>query len=189
MYAPDFDTSVMVSSRLTQTLCGVSRPNHFNGVATIVAKLGILFRPHRAYFGHKDYQQTLVVKRMATDLNLGCEIVVVPTVREADGLAKSSRNAYLSEEERRSAPAIYQALKLAEGMLQVGERNPKELLEAVRKRLRAEPKLEIEYIATRNADTLEELNILSGRVLVAVAVKLGQTRLIDNIVADVPTGS
>lgn len=189
MYPPGFDTTVTVSSKLTQVLCGASRPNHFQGVATVVAKLGSIFRPHLAFFGHKDYQQTLVVKRLAADLNLGCEIVVVPTVREADGLAKSSRNAYLSEAERRSAPAIYQALKLAEGMLQVGERNPKELVEAVRKRLRAEPNLDIEYISARNAETLDELNILAGRVLVAVAVRLGQTRLIDNIVVDVPTGS
>lgn len=189
MYPAGFDTTVAVCPRLTGTMCGQSRPGHFNGVATVVAKLLILIRPHQAFFGHKDYQQTLVVKRLAADLNTGTEIVVVPTVREADGLAKSSRNAYLSDEERRAAPAIYQALKLAEGMLQVGERNPKEVAEAVRKRLRAEPKMEVEYVCTKNADTLEDLNILSGRVLVAVAVRLGDTRLIDNVVVDVPTGS
>jgi pantoate--beta-alanine ligase len=189
MYPPGFETQVAVSPKLTQGLCGASRPQHFAGVATLVAKLLILIRPHQAFFGHKDYQQSLVVKRLAADLNTGAEIVVVPTVREADGLARSSRNAYLTEEERRSAPAIYQALKLAEGMLQVGERNPKEVVEAVRKRLRAEPKIEVEYICTKNADTLEDLNILSGRVLVAVAVRLGTTRLIDNAVVDVPTGS
>jgi len=189
MYPAGFDTTVVVNPKLTGTLCGQSRPGHFHGVATVVAKLFIFIRPHQAFFGHKDYQQTQVVKRMATDLNTGVEIIVVPTVREADGLAKSSRNTYLSEEERRMAPAVYQALKLAEVMLQVGERNPKEIVEAVRKRLRAEPKLDVEYVCTKNADTLEDLNILSGRVLVAVAVKIGVTRLIDNIVVDVPTGS
>lgn len=189
MYPAGFDTKVMVGERLTQTLCGVLRPNHFTGVATIVAKLLILVRPHRAYFGQKDYQQCLVVKRLAEDLNIGTEIVAVPTVREADGLAKSSRNSYLSELERRVAPAIYQALKLAEGMLQVGERNPKDVLEAVRKRLKAEGQIEIDYIALKNADTLEDLNILAGRVLVAVAARIGKTRLIDNILVDVPGSS
>lgn len=189
MYPPGFDTAVTVTSRLTQPLCGASRPGHFQGVATVVAKLFSIVRPHQAFFGQKDHQQSLVVRRLAADLNTGVEVVVLPTVREADGLARSTRNAYLSEEERRSAPAIYQALKLAEGMLQVGERNPKEVQEAVRKRLRAEPKLEIEYLATKNAETLEDLNILAGCVLVAVAVRLGATRLIDNIVVDVPTGS
>jgi len=189
MYPAGFDTAVVVNPKLTQALCGAARPGHFNGVSTVVAKLFNLIRPHQAFFGHKDYQQTLVVKRLAADLNTGVEVVVVPTVREQDGLAKSSRNAFLSEEERRMAPAIYQALKLAEGMLQVGERNPKELVEAVRKRLRIEPKIEADYICAKNAETLEDLSILSGRVLVAVAVRLGGTRLIDNIVVDVPTGS
>jgi pantoate--beta-alanine ligase len=189
MYPAGFDTSVTVGPALTQTMCGLSRPNHFQGVATVVMKLLNLMRPQQAFFGQKDYQQTLVVKRIAADLNTGCDIVVLPTVREADGLAKSSRNAYLSEEERRLAPSVYQALKLADGILQVGERNPKELLDAVRKRLKTESKIEIEYVAAKNAETLEDLLILSGRVLVAVAVKLGSTRLIDNIVVDVPTGS
>jgi pantoate--beta-alanine ligase len=189
MYPAGFDTSVLVNPKLAQTLEGQSRPTHFQGVATVVAKLCNCVRPHQAYFGQKDHQQTLVVKRLAADLNTGVEIVVLPTVREADGLARSSRNAYLSEAERRSAPAIYQALKLAEGMLQVGERNPKDVVEAVRKRLRAEPGLEVEYVAAKNSETLEDLNILAGSVLVAVAVRLGSTRLIDNIVADVPTGS
>jgi pantoate--beta-alanine ligase len=189
MFPAGFDTRVTVGEKLTQALCGASRPGHFTGVSTIVTKLLILVRAHRAYFGQKDYQQTLIVRRLAEDLNIGTEIVVLPTVREADGLAKSSRNAYLSEEERRTAPAIYQALKLAEGMLQVGERNPKDVLEAIRKRLRSESGIEIEYLCIKNADTLEDLNVLTGRVVVAVAVRLGKTRLIDNIVVDVPAGS
>lgn len=189
IYPEGFDTRVMPPDWLTQPLCGQSRPGHFAGVATVVAKLANLTRPHRAFFGQKDYQQWLVIKRVAADLNLGCELVLLPTVREADGLAKSSRNAYLNKEERQTAPALYQALKLAEGMLQVGERNPKEILEAVRKRLRNEALIDVEYIAIKNADTLEDLNILSGRVLVALAVRLGKTRLIDNILVDLASGS
>lgn len=189
MYPEGFDTRVMVSDRLTKTLCGLSRPNHFSGVATIVAKLLILVHPQRAYFGQKDFQQTLIVKQLARDLNLGCSIEVLPTVREADGLARSSRNGYLSEEERRAAPMVCQALKLAESMLQVGERNPRDLIEAVKKRLHSDPLIEIEYVAVKNAHTLEDLNVLTGRVLAAVAVRLGRTRLIDNIIVEVPSGS
>ncbi|MCK5219757.1 pantoate--beta-alanine ligase, partial [bacterium] len=189
MYPEGFDTRVRVSDRLTETLCGLSRPNHFSGVAVIVAKLLILVHPHKAYFGQKDFQQTLIVQQLARDLNLDCEIEVQPTVREADGLAKSSRNGYLSEEERRAAPIVYQALKLAEGILQVGERNPRDMIEAVNKRLRSESLIEIEYVAVKNANTLEDLNVLTGRVLTAVAVRLGRTRLIDNIIVEVPSGS
>ena len=189
MYPAGFDTRVMVSDQLTKTLCGLSRPDHFSGVATIVAKLLILVHPHRAYFGQKDFQQTLIVRQLARDLNLGCSIEVLPTVREANGLARSSRNGYFSEEERRAAPIVYQALKLAEGMLQVGERNPRDLIEAVNKRLRSESLIEIEYVAVKNAQTLEDLNVLTGRVLAAIAVRLGRTRLIDNIIVEVPSGS
>lgn len=189
MYPGGFDTRVMPADKLAQPLCGQSRPGHFIGVATVVAKLMNLTRPHRAFFGQKDYQQWLVIKRVTEDLNLGCELTLMPTVREADGLAKSSRNANLNKEERAAAPALHQALKLAEGMLLVGERNPKEILEAVRKRLRSEPLIDLDYIAVKNADTLEDLNILTGRVLVALAVRLGKTRLIDNILVDLASGS
>ncbi len=189
LYPEGFDTRVVVGDRLTQTLCGLSRPTHFIGVATVVTKLISLTRPHQVYFGQKDFQQTLVARRLVADLNLGCEVMVLPTVRETDGLAKSTRNVYLSQEERLAAPGIYQALKLAEGMLQVGERNPQDLIEAVRKRLRNETAIEIEYIAAKNAETLEDLNILTGNVLVAVAVRLGRVRLIDNVVVSVPAGS
>ncbi|MBN1595002.1 pantoate--beta-alanine ligase [candidate division FCPU426 bacterium] len=189
MYPAGFDTRVVVNEKYTKPLCGESRPQLFVGVATVVAKLLALTRPQRAFFGQKDYQQCLVVTRLAADLNTGCEIVMLPVVRETDGLAKSSRNVYLNEDERRAAPAIYQALKLAEGMLQVGERNPQALLEAVRKRLRSESLIQIEYVSAKNADTLEDLNILAGRVLVAIAVRLGKARLIDNSIVAVPTGS
>ncbi|MCD4814552.1 pantoate--beta-alanine ligase [bacterium] len=189
MYPDAFNTQVLVGENLTRLLCGESRPRHFSGVTTVVAKLLTLVRPHITFFGQKDFQQTLIIQRMVADLTMGSGIVMLPTVRETDGLAKSSRNQYLTEEERRAAPAVYQALKLAEGMLQVGERNPKDLLDAVRKRLQSEPLMEIDYIAAKNADTLEDLNILAGPILVAVAVVLGKTRLIDNILMDVPSGS
>lgn len=189
LYPEGFATQVVVSDRLTQTMCGLIRPGHFTGVATIVTKLLNCVKAHVAFFGQKDYQQTIIVKRLSEDLNTGTQIIVCPTVRESDGLAKSSRNSYLSDDERRAAPAVYQALKLAEGMLQVGERNPESLKEAVKKRLKSEPNMEIEYIEAKNAETLEDLNILSGKVLVAVAVKLGKARLIDNIVTEVASGS
>lgn len=189
MYPPGFGVDISVDESLTQTLCGLSRPDHFNGVATVVTKLLNITKAHRAYFGQKDYQQSIVIKRLASDLNSGTDIVVCPTVREQDGLAKSSRNAYLSESERLAAPTIYQALKLAEGMLQVGERNPQDLIDAVRKCLNNEPLFEVEYIAAKNAETLEDLKILDGNILVAVAVKLGQARLIDNVVIEVGAGS
>jgi pantoate--beta-alanine ligase len=189
MYPEGFATQVKGGAQYTQTMCGESRPDHFDGVTTVVAKLLGITRPHKAFFGQKDFQQALIVQRMVVDLNLGCEVEVLPTVRESDGLAKSSRNSYLSEEERRAAPALYQALKLAEGMLQVGERNPQDMLNAVTKRLRTESLIEIEYVTAKNANTLEDVNILAGRVLVAIAVQLGKARLIDNIVVDVPSGS
>jgi len=189
IYPEDFNTKVIVDEKLTNTLCGINRPEHFAGVSTMVTKLLILVRPQVVYFGQKDYQQVLVIRRIIKDLNLGCKLEMLPTSRETDGLAKSSRNTYLSSEERQAAANIYKALKLAESMLQVGERNPKEVIEAVRKTLRVESSIEIEYIATKNAETLEDLNVLAGKVLVALAVKLGKARLIDNIIVEVPSGS
>jgi len=189
MYPEKFGTKVMVPEKLTQTLCGLSRPGHFTGVATVVTKLLSIVCPDHAYFGQKDYQQYLVIQQLNQDLNLGATIHLCPIIRENDGLAKSSRNTYLSAAERRAAPAVYQALKLAEGMLQVGERNPEALKAAITKRLNNEESIEIEYIAAKNAETLEDLNILAGKVLVAIAVKLGKTRLIDNTVVEVAPGS
>lgn len=189
MYPPAFTTKVALPEALCRPLCGQSRPGHFEGVATVVTKLFNLVRPHQAYFGQKDYQQFKIVQRVNEDLNCGVQLNLLPTVRETDGLAKSSRNAYLSSSERLAAPALYRALKLADGMLQVGERNPAALIEAITKNLSSEPCIEIEYIAAKDASTLEDLNILTGKVLVAIAVKIGQTRLIDNIVVEVDSGS
>ena len=162
--------------------CG---PATFAGVATVVAKLFSIVRPDRAYFGQKDGQQTLVVRQLARDLDLGLEIVVVPTVREADGLALSSRNAYLTPEQRRAAPIIYQGLCRAREAWEGGMVEAERLQEEVRRVLGGEPLLDaVDYVSVADATSLEELDRVTGRALVLVAARLGQTRLIDNIVLE-----
>ncbi|MFN3974269.1 MAG: pantoate--beta-alanine ligase [Dehalococcoidia bacterium] len=180
MYPPGYDTWVQVE-RLAQRLEGASRPGHFRGVCTVVLKLFNLFRPERAYFGQKDAQQALIVQRMAADLNTGVEVVVVPTVREADGLAMSSRNVYLNPQERQAATVLYRALSLARTLYEDGERNAEVIRERMRSLLQQEPLARIDYISIANAQTLEELERLDRPALVSLAVFIGSTRLIDNI--------
>jgi pantoate--beta-alanine ligase len=181
VYPPGFDTWVEVG-RLAQRLEGARRPGHFRGVATVVTKLLSLTRPDRAYFGQKDAQQTLVVRQLVRDLDLGVEVVVAPTVREADGLALSSRNAYLTAEERRAAPVVYRALCRAQELWRQGVRDGERLRREVRRVLAAEPLVEaVDYVSVADAATLEELDQVQGQALVSVAVKLGTPHLIDNI--------
>ena len=179
-YPQGFDTHVDVG-RIAVRLEGEFRPTHFRGVATVVCKLLSMARPDRAYFGQKDAQQCLVVKRLNADLDLGAEIVVVPTVRDADGLALSSRNVYLKPEERKAAPVLYRSLCLARDLWEQGERNATE----VRKRMRAlvlkEPLARIDYVSIADTETLEELEQIAPPALVSLAVHIGRTRLIDNI--------
>lgn len=182
VYPPGFDTWVEVG-RLSARLEGARRPGHFRGVATVVTKLLALIRPDRAYFGQKDAQQTLVVRQLVRDLDLGVEVVVVPTVRDPDGLALSSRNAYLTPEQRRAAPVVYRALCRAEQLWGRGVRDGERLRQDVRRVLEAERLVEeIDYISVADAATLEELDRVAGQALVSVAVKLGQPHLIDNII-------
>jgi pantoate--beta-alanine ligase len=182
VYPPGFDTWVEVG-RLAARLEGARRPGHFRGVATVVTKLLTLTRPDRAYFGQKDAQQTLVVRQLVRDLDLGVEVVVVPTVRDPDGLALSSRNAYLTTEQRRAAPVVYRALGRAEQLWRRGEREGERLRQEVRLALQGERLVEeIDYVSVADAATLEELDRVAGQALVSVAVKLGQPHLIDNIV-------
>lgn len=184
IYPPGFDTWVDAGARATK-LEGMVRPGHFRGVATVVTKLFNVVRPDRAYFGQKDGQQALVVRQLARDLNMGLDIVVVPTVREPDGLALSSRNVYLTPEERRAAPAIYWGLCRARKLWQEGERDAEWLRQAVRQALESEPLIErIDYVSVADADTLEELDTIQGRAMVSVAVKLGVPRLIDNVILE-----
>lgn len=180
MYPPGYDTWVQVEN-LAKRLEGASRPGHFRGVCTIVLKLFNLFRPERAYFGQKDAQQALIVQRMAADLNTGVEVVVVPTVREADGLAMSSRNVYLNPQERQAATVLYRALSLACHLYEAGERDAEVLRERMRSLILQEPLARIDYVSVADAQTLEELERVEGPALVSLAVFIGHTRLIDNI--------
>ena len=184
VYPPGFDTWVTVEG-LSDKLEGAHRPGHFRGVATVVTKLLNLTRPDRAYFGQKDGQQTAVVRRLLQDLDMGVELVVVPTVREDDGLACSSRNAYLDPQQRRAAPVVFRALTCAETLWKAGERDGEKLRCKARQELEREPLVTgIEYVSVADADSLEELDQVTDRVMVSTAVRLGQVRLIDNIILE-----
>lgn len=179
MYPEGFQTKVSVRD-LTQHLCGLSRPGHFDGVTTVVAKLFNIVKPHIAIFGQKDYQQLTVISRMVMDLNMDIKIVGVPTVREPDGLAMSSRNTYLKEEERESALSLVRSLELAQNLLNKGEDDPGKIKEEIERFIRKHPYTEIDYVSVCDPDTLEELKTIPDRALVALAVKVGSARLIDN---------
>jgi pantoate--beta-alanine ligase len=182
IYPKNFSTYVAVEG-LSEQLEGNSRPGHFRGVATVVTVLLNIVRPDFAFFGQKDAQQTLVVRRLVRDLAFDTEVVVLPTIREETGLALSSRNAYLNEEERHAAPIIYRALTRAKEAYKDGERNGSRLAGIVRSAIETEPRARIDYISITDADTLEKLDKLDDRtVLIAAAVYFGKTRLIDNIV-------
>jgi pantoate--beta-alanine ligase len=180
MYPEGFATSVRVAG-MAEKMCGAFRPGHFDGVCTVVAKLLEIVAPDLAYFGEKDAQQLAIIRRMAADLNLTPEIRGCPLVREADGLAMSSRNAYLSADERRRALALSAALAEAKLALAAGERDAAKVAAVVRRRLEAAAGLEIQYVAVVDPDTLADLARIADKVLVAVAAKVGTTRLIDNV--------
>jgi pantoate--beta-alanine ligase len=181
MYPEKFSSWVEVA-KVTERLEGASRPGHFRGVTTVCAKLFNIIQPARAYFGQKDAQQVLVIRKMVADLNMNLEIVTLPTVREADGLAMSSRNSYLNPEERQAAVVLYQALKLAQKLWSQGEKDAEHLRWEIIKLIQKEPLADIDYVSIANAETLDELDIVSPPALVSLAVKIGKTRLIDNIV-------
>jgi pantoate--beta-alanine ligase len=188
IYPKGFATYVVVDG-LSDQLEGVSRPGHFRGVATIVTILLNIVRPDFAFFGQKDAQQTIIVRRLVRDLAFDTEIVILPTVREQSGLALSSRNAYLNEEEQQAAGVIYQALKRAREAYENGERNGGRLASVVRATVESEPRARIDYVSVTDAETLEKLDKLDDRpVLVALAVHFGKTRLIDNIVLNRKAG-
>ncbi len=182
MYPPGYQTFVTVEA-ISLPLEGSARPGHFRGVTTVVAKLFNITRPHCAVFGQKDAQQVAVLRRMARDLDTGIEIVVVPTVREPDGLALSSRNAYLSEAERSEAPVLYRSLRFAEERVRAGERSADALVAAVISEITSCSSAAIDYVSVADAESLEPLSSLPpGRtVLVSLAARFGTTRLIDNI--------
>lgn len=179
MYPQDFSTWVNVE-RITERLEGAARPGHFRGVATVVAKLFNIVQPTKAYFGQKDAQQVVVIKRMVADLNMNLEVVVVPTVRESDGLAMSSRNIYLSPKERQAATVLFRALCLAKQLCQEGQRDANKIRREMISLIEKEPLAQIDYVSIADPETLEELNLIDRPALASLAVKIGRTRLIDN---------
>lgn len=183
MYPPGFSTYVHVEG-ISERLEGKLRPGHFRGVATVVLKLFEIVQPHFAYFGRKDAQQVRIIQRMARDLNLDVELVVCPTVREPDGLALSSRNAYLRPDERKSATVLYHALQAAGKELSSGERDVLELQRVMRKVLDKEPRARVDYAEIVDADTFEPVMHVARRSYAVLAVRIGATRLIDNMLIE-----
>lgn len=172
---------------LTEPLCGRSRPGHFRGVTTVCTKLFNITQPHFAYFGQKDAQQALVIERMVADLNMPVEIVVCPIVREEDGLAISSRNQYLDEQQRKDATVLYRALSHVRTRIKAGRRDVRQLVAEMRGIMEQVPSVSVEYVSIVDSATLAEVKEITGRVLIAVAAAVGPTRLIDNILVDVPS--
>jgi len=179
MYPEGFQTRVSVEE-VTKHLCGISRPSHFDGVTTVVAKLFNIAKPHIAVFGQKDFQQLAVVRRMVKDLDMDVRIVGVPTVREPDGLAMSSRNTYLDPEERKSALCLKKSLDLAGDMVNKGEVEASKVIGAVEDLILGHPHTQIDYVSLCDPVTLEDVETLERETLLALAVKVGRTRLIDN---------
>ena len=184
MYPEGYKTFVNVED-ITEPLCGKFRLGHFKGVATVVLKLFNIVKPKRAYFGEKDYQQLLVIRRMARDLNLDIEIINMPTIREKTGLAMSSRNRYLNQNEMVSAAAIYKALKISQEMVKDSERISQKIINEIERVIKSEDGIKIEYISICDPDTLEDMKIINDRALIAIAVRIGNARLIDNCMVEV----
>ena len=180
MYPHEFSSWVDVE-KVAERLEGASRPGHFRGVATVVAKLSNIVQPTRAYFGQKDAQQVVVINRMVTDLNMDLEVVVVSTIRESDGLAMSSRNVYLSPRERQAATILFKALTLAGKVREGGEKDAREIRRQMTALIQKEPLAQIDYVSITDAETLEELDLIDRPAVVFLAVRIGKTRLIDNL--------
>lgn len=185
IYPEGFQTYVN-TEKVTMNLCGMFRPGHFRGVTTVVAKLFNIVKPHKAIFGQKDLQQLITIKRMARDLNFDVEIIGIPTVRDKDGLALSSRNSYLNEEERKAALSINRALKKAEQMFHMGERDSRAVINAVEETLKQEKLLKIEYVKICNMEEVCDVDKLSPGNFMALAVRIGKARLIDNLIFSLP---
>jgi pantoate--beta-alanine ligase len=183
MYPADYDTWVEVKG-ITDVLEGAARPGHFRGVSTVVAKLFNIIEPSKAYFGQKDAQQIAVIRKMVNDLDMNLKVITCPTIRESDGLAMSSRNTYLSPEQRRGAPVLYKALLLAKERVASGEWDASAIRKEMTQLIQKEPLADIEYISIADNETLKEIHRVKCPALVSLVVRLGRTRLIDNIVVD-----
>jgi pantoate--beta-alanine ligase len=182
---PDGYLTYVHVNEITEVLCGISRPEHFRGVATVCAKLFHIVKPHFAVFGQKDYQQAVVIQRMVRDLNFDMEIVLGPIVREKDGLAMSSRNVYLSPENRKSALALHESLRMAGQTIQKGEKSANVLIASIRKHIESKPGTKIDYISIVHPETLQPLDRIENHAVIALAVFVGKTRLIDNAIIEV----
>lgn len=180
MYSINHKTFVNING-LSEKLCGKYRSGHFTGVATVVAKLFNIVKPDFAFFGEKDFQQLAIIKKMVKDLNIDVDINSIPTVREKDGLAISSRNAYLCKEERNIAPTLYKGLQLAKSMIKKGQKDSKTIKNAIRKFIVKEKRFKIQYVSICDPNTLDDVNTVNNPILIALAAYLGKTRLIDNI--------
>ena len=184
MYPGHF-TSIIDTSETTELLCGAVRPGHFRGVCTVVGKLFNIVMPERAYFGQKDAQQLATIRRFVRDLNFNVQIVACPIVRESDGLAKSSRNTYLSADERQAALVLSQSLQKGKALIDAGERDAAAVKEAIRAHLLTQPLARIDYVEVVDNENIRRVERISGSTLVAIAVYIGKTRLIDNFIAEV----
>ena len=185
LYPEDFETLISLKE-LPGHLCGISRPVHFRGVATVVAKLFLITKPHISIFGEKDFQQLCVIRRMAKDLNFDIEIIGAPIVREPDGLAMSSRNSYLTPEQRKSAISLSQSLQNARAMVESGTTNVAEIIRAISEFIQSHTETNIDYIAVCDPETLDDIDRIERPALIALAVKVGKTRLIDNSFLTLP---
>lgn len=183
MYPPAFNSWVDVD-QLTERLEGAARPGHFRGVTTVVAKLFNIVQPHIAYFGQKDAQQAIVIRKMVVDLDMNLNVLILPTVREPNGLAMSSRNTYLNPEERQAATVLYEALTLAQRLYADGERDAEKLKREMLSLIHKQPLANIDYVNINDAETLDELDSINSPALVSMAVRIGKTRLIDNVVLE-----
>lgn len=181
IYPKPFFTTIGLPE-LSKNLCGRSRPTHFEGVCIVVAKLFNIVMPTNAYFGQKDYQQFIIIKTMVKDLNLGINVVLCPTIREESGLALSSRNAYLTDEEKQVATTLYSSLFLGKTLLENGEKSAVALIKQMKEKLNAKENIKIDYIQVVDPTTLENIETINGSTLIALAIYIGNTRLIDNII-------
>ena len=184
MYPEGFATYVEIQSDMPKQLCGKTRPIHFRGVCTVVSKLFHIVTPDKAFFGQKDAQQLAIIRRMVRDLSMGIEIIGCPIVREADGLAKSSRNTYLNAEERKAALVLSQSVFLGQKMAEEGETDADKIVAAMTARIEAEPLARIDYVSAVDGVTMMPVHEIGGAVLVAMAVYIGETRLIDNFIVE-----
>lgn len=183
MYPPGYATYVQLENEMPKVLCGIRRPTHFKGVTTIVCKLLNIVKPNKLYLGQKDMQQAVILKKMINDLNYKIDVIICPIIREKDGLAMSSRNTYLTPDERNIAPILRKALQIGESMIELGERDPQVVIKEIKRKIK-ETNAEIDYVEIVDPETLMKKERISGKVLIAAAIFIGNTRLIDNTIVE-----